>query len=219
MKPDDLMDLHIHTTFSDGYSTPTSVIEAAIAKNLKKISITDHYSTSKPALGSIDELEDYYHVITALKRKFSPQIQISVGIEVDMLSIDSLDLLKSFSWDLILFEYVFTASNWEEMFKKVIKFKQSHKSDCYIGLAHTRFRRVTHSKFEQVMNSIRENEIIIELNTRYKNYLDPWFNYLDDQNWYSIGSDAHSLDRVGDVSEALSFLYNRNIPVNRIIQI
>jgi len=219
MNLDELVDLHIHTTFSDGYSTPTSVIEKAIAKNLKHICITDHYSTSKPALGTRDELENYHQILTELKREFSSKIHVSVGIEVDLLSISSLDMLKTISWDLVLFEYVFTASNWEETFKKVIKFKQCCKSDYNVGLAHTRFSRVTHSKFEHVMNSIRENEIIIELNTRYKNYLDTWFNYLDDQNWYSIGSDAHSLDRVGDVSGALAFLYNRNIPVNRIIDI
>ena len=219
MKPEELIDLHIHTTLSDGYSSPLRVIQTAITKNLKRICITDHYSTTKPALSMIDELEIYHQIIQKLKRKFSDQIQISIGIEVDLLSISSLDALKTIPWDLILFEYVFTSSNWEETFKKVIKFKQDCKSICNVGLAHTRFRRVTHSKFEQVMSSIRENEIIIELNTRYKNYLDPWFNYLDDQNWYSIGSDAHSLDRIGDVSGALSFLYNRNIPVNRIIQI
>ena len=42
---------------------------------------------------------------------------------------------------------------------------------------------------------------------------------LDDQNWYSIGSDAHSLERIGDVKGALSFLYDRDIPVNRIIRL
>ena len=219
MNPEELIDLHIHTTFSDGFSAPINVIQAAIAKNLKHICITDHYSNSKPALNTLDELREYHQIITELKRKFASQIQISVGIEVDLLSISSLDDLKTISWDLILFEYVFAVSNWKENFKNVIKFKQNCKMDPNVGLAHTRFSRVTHSAFDRVMNSIRENKIIIELNTRYQNYLDPWFNYLDDQNWYTIGSDAHSLDRVGDVSGALSFLYNRNIPVNRIIQI
>ncbi|MHA1207032.1 MAG: PHP domain-containing protein [Candidatus Hodarchaeales archaeon] len=219
MNPEELIDLHIHTTFSDGFSAPINVIQTAVAKNLKHICITDHYSNSKPALNTLDELREYHQIITKLKRKFSTQIQISVGIEVDLLSISSLDDLQTIPWDLILFEYVFAVSNWKENFKKVIKFKQNRKSDFYIGLAHTRFSRVTHSEFDQVMTSIRENEIIIELNTRYQNFVDRWFSYLDEQNWYSIGSDAHSLDRIGDVSGALSFLYKRNIPVNRIIQI
>ena len=219
MNPEELIDLHIHTTFSDGFSAPINVIQTAVAKNLKHICITDHYSNSKPALNTLDELREYHQIITKLKRKFSTQIQISVGIEVDLLSISLLDDLQTISWDLILFEYVFAVSSWKENFKKVIKFKQNRKLDLNVGLAHTRFSRVTHSEFDQVMSSIRENEIIIELNTRYQNYLDPWFNYLDDQNWYTIASDAHSLDRVGDVKGALSFLYNRNIPVNRIIRI
>jgi histidinol phosphatase-like PHP family hydrolase len=219
VKPAEVCDLHIHTKYSDGYSTPIEAIQKALTQNLKRICITDHYSNSKPALGRIDELEIYQRDIKALGKKFSDQIQVSVGLEVDLASVDSLEDLKSFSWDLILFEYVFAESRWENSLKKVIKFKQSCKSRCNVGLAHTRFSRVTHSKFEKVMSSIRENDIIIELNTRYQNYLDPWFNYLDDQYWYSIGSDAHSLESIGNVNGALSFLYDRNIPINRIIQL
>jgi histidinol phosphatase-like PHP family hydrolase len=218
MKAEELIDLHIHTSYSDGYSTPLSVIETAITKKLRKICITDHYSYFKPALNSIDGLRNYYHDITELNRKFD-QIDVSVGIEVDLLSINSLENLNTIPWDLILFEYVFASWNWEETFKNIIKFKQICKSDFNIGLAHTRFSRVTHSKAEQIFKSIRENEIIIELNTRYRNYKDSWFSYLDDQNWFSIGSDAHSLEQIGDVNGALSFLYDRDIPVNRIIRL
>ncbi len=218
MKAEELIDLHIHTNYSDGYSTPLSVIKTAVTKKLKRICITDHYSHYKPALNSIDELDNYYQNLTELNRKFA-QIDVSIGIEVDLLSVNSLENLNTIPWDLVLFEYVFIVSDWEETFKNIIKFKHSCKSDINIGLAHTRFSRVTHSKFEQVMSSIRENEIIIELNTRYKNYNDTWFSYLDEDNWYSIGSDAHSLERIGDVGGALSFLSNRDIPVNRIIQL
>ena len=218
MKAEELIDFHLHTNYSDGYSTPLSVIKAAVTKKLKKICITDHYSHYKPALNSIDELNSYYQNLTELNRKFS-QIDVSIGIEVDLLSVNSLENLDNIPWDLVLFEYVFASSNWEETFKNVIKFKQNCKSGFNIGLAHTRFSRVTHSKADQVLRSIRENEIIIELNTRYRNYKDAWFSYLDDQNWYSIGSDAHYLERIGDVKGALSFLYNRDIPVNRIIRL
>ena len=218
MKPEELIDLHIHTTHSDGYSTPLNVIEYAVSKNIKQICITDHYSNSKPALSTENELENYYNDLLELRKKF-PEIFIGIGIEIDLFSISSLDYLNEIPWDLVLFEYVFMVSNWEEMLKTIIKFKRRCKYRCNVGLAHTRFSRVTHSKFNQIFNSIRENELIIELNTRYRNYDDPWFNYLDDQNWFSIGSDAHSIERIGDIKGALSFLYNRNIPVNRIIRL
>ncbi len=39
------VDLHIHTIFSDGSSTVKEVFEAASAKGLKAISITDHDCT------------------------------------------------------------------------------------------------------------------------------------------------------------------------------
>ena len=216
MKSEELVDLHIHTTYSDGYSSALKVIESAITKNLNQICITDHYSQWKPALNTFSDLETYYNDLIELRKKFT-NIRVGIGIEVDLLSVGILDDLFEFPWDLILFEYVFIVSNWEEMFKNIIKLK--HRSECNIGLAHTRFNRITHSKFEQVFTSIRENEIIIELNTRYKNYNDRWFSYLDELNWFSIGSDAHSLEQIGDVGDALSFLDNRDIPVNRIVQL
>lgn len=37
-----MIDLHVHTTASDGQYTPTQIIEKAISKKLKAIAITDH---------------------------------------------------------------------------------------------------------------------------------------------------------------------------------
>ena len=37
-----MIDLHVHTTASDGQYTPTQIIEKASEKNIKVIAITDH---------------------------------------------------------------------------------------------------------------------------------------------------------------------------------
>ena len=37
-----MIDLHIHTTASDGQYTPTQIVEKAASKNIKAIAITDH---------------------------------------------------------------------------------------------------------------------------------------------------------------------------------
>lgn len=37
-----MIDLHVHTTASDGQYTPTQIIQKALSKNLKAIAITDH---------------------------------------------------------------------------------------------------------------------------------------------------------------------------------
>lgn len=41
-----LVDLHIHSTFSDGFLTPQEIVEAAKKKNIEVISITDHDSVN-----------------------------------------------------------------------------------------------------------------------------------------------------------------------------
>lgn len=41
-----MVDLHVHTTFSDGQYTPTQIIKMAVALKMKAIAITDHDSTA-----------------------------------------------------------------------------------------------------------------------------------------------------------------------------
>jgi len=39
-----MIDLHIHSTFSDGTFTPTQIVEEAVKRKVKVISLTDHDS-------------------------------------------------------------------------------------------------------------------------------------------------------------------------------
>ncbi|MFX0210192.1 MAG: PHP domain-containing protein [Candidatus Hodarchaeota archaeon] len=211
------LDFHVHTTFSDGYFSPQDVINTAIEKKIDEICITDHYSTLKPALESFD-LETYYKSLNDLKINHSRELEIFIGLEVDIFSANSFLNLSEFSWDLILFEYVFSVPSWEKVFYQVIDFKKQFP-DYNIGLAHTRFNRVSESKFNFILGKIQEYEIIIELNTHYQNYLDKWFSYLDDAYIYSLGSDAHNLSQIGNIEPALYFLKRQKIPLDRILTI
>ena len=167
-----IRDYHVHTSFSDGYVSPEKIVQAAIDKTVHEICITDHYSYFKPALKH-EDLELYFTTLEELKSTYNNKIKVFIGIEVDLSSIVTFDYLTSFSWDLVLFEYVFNIPEWEQAFTNVLKFRGSNPSLKNIGLAHTRFTRLTHAKFEQVMTGIVENDIIIELNSSYQNYLDP----------------------------------------------
>ncbi len=62
-----MIDLHIHTTFSDGTYTPSEIIDMSLKKGLKIISITDH-----------DTLEG---IISANERAEKERIKIIPGIE------------------------------------------------------------------------------------------------------------------------------------------
>ncbi|MHA1213952.1 MAG: PHP domain-containing protein [Candidatus Hodarchaeales archaeon] len=212
-----LIDYHVHTTFSDGILKPEELIEAGKNVNIEEICITDHYSHSKIALTKND-LSSYFNEILRLKKVNASSIKVFAGIEVDLYSVRDLNPITLYEWDLILFEYVFSLPNWEKKFKEVLKFKKDFP-DYSVGLAHTRFSRLTEIKFNRVFEQIKENEIVIELNTSYQNYRDPWFRYLDDSFWYSIGSDAHSQVNLGDVGPALFFLEQQEISFDRIIQL
>lgn len=44
MSPEKLIDLHMHSTFSDGVHTPTALVDIAVGKSLAAISLSDHDS-------------------------------------------------------------------------------------------------------------------------------------------------------------------------------
>lgn len=60
--------LHIHTNFSDGKFSPTKIIELAIKKNIKYISITDH-----------NTIEAYKNIGESI----NGNLQIITGVEFD----------------------------------------------------------------------------------------------------------------------------------------
>ena len=61
-------DLHIHTTFSDGFSSPQEVVRAAIEKNIDCICVTDHNETKG--------------AVKAMRFGFDKNILVVPGIEV-----------------------------------------------------------------------------------------------------------------------------------------
>lgn len=210
-----IIDYHIHTSFSDGFFSPRDMILAAAERGIQEVCITDHYSNWKPALSNL-VFEEYYTTLNEMRNHESLGTKIFIGIEVDITSIDALYPLQDFQWDLILFEYVFAQSNWEKKFQQVLNFKRKNQN-YKVGLAHTRFTRVSESKIDYVLKKIREFEIIIELNTGYGNYMDSWFSYLDNEFWYSIGSDSHHKQSLGNTAHAINFLKERNISLDNII--
>ncbi len=59
------IDLHTHTTASDGSFTPDELIKAAVKKDLKILSITDHDTID--ALGEIEKIPQNLKFITGVE--------------------------------------------------------------------------------------------------------------------------------------------------------
>lgn len=66
-----MIDLHVHTTASDGQYTPTEIIQKAVQKNLKAIAITDH--------DTIDGLEEAKQEAQKHDIAFIPGIELNIN--------------------------------------------------------------------------------------------------------------------------------------------
>jgi DNA polymerase (family X) len=90
-------DLHMHTNASDGRDTIREMAEAAMARGLKYIAITDH-SKALAMTNGLDDARAMAHVKrireadAEMQREFGGIFRILPGIEVDILADGSLDL-------------------------------------------------------------------------------------------------------------------------------
>lgn len=82
-----MIDLHSHSNFSpDSKSNPEDNIKAAISKNLKFISFTDHIDKfcKQAPKDSIFDIGKYFDKLTYLKEKYKGKIEILIGLELGL---------------------------------------------------------------------------------------------------------------------------------------
>lgn len=83
-----LQDLHTHTTYCDGKHTPEEMIEAAIAKGLRRIGFSGHSPSPRGEdyAMKLDEIADYIAEVRALAKQYEGRIEVLCGIEQDVYS-------------------------------------------------------------------------------------------------------------------------------------
>jgi DNA polymerase (family X) len=86
-------DLHMHTTETDGANTIREMAEAAFARGLKYIAITDH-SKNLAMTNGMDDARALAHIqrIRKVDSEMGGRIRVLPGIEVDILAEGQLDL-------------------------------------------------------------------------------------------------------------------------------
>ena len=81
--------LHTHTTFCDGTVSPDSMVRAAIDKGIAVLGFSGHAHMTGPGEEwsmSVSGSAAYRAAVTQLKRDYSDQIEIALGIEQDVFS-------------------------------------------------------------------------------------------------------------------------------------
>jgi DNA polymerase (family 10) len=87
-----IAELHTHSTWSDGKVTIREMAEAAIARGLKVLAITDHSRSLGIASGlSIEQLWQQRDEIQAVQAKLGDQITLLHGTEMEIKADGSLD--------------------------------------------------------------------------------------------------------------------------------
>ena len=86
-------DLHMHTNATDGRDTIRQMAEAALARGLRYIAITDH-SKNLAMTNGLDDVRALAHIqrIREVDAEMEGRIRVLPGIEVDILGEGQLDL-------------------------------------------------------------------------------------------------------------------------------
>ena len=88
-----LGDVHMHTTATDGHNSIREMAEAAHARGLRYIAITEH-TKNLPMTNGFDEKRALQHLdrIREADQEMEGRIRVFTGIEVDILADGALDL-------------------------------------------------------------------------------------------------------------------------------
>jgi histidinol phosphatase-like PHP family hydrolase/predicted nuclease with RNAse H fold/dephospho-CoA kinase len=128
-----LSDLHLHTAWSDGSASVSTMATAVVASGLKYFAVTDHSRTSKLQGGLTPIL--WLRQANALTLA-SPVCPVLHGIEVDILKDGSLDLPQSLlrAADLVVAS---VHSNWtDEASANTDRLLKAIETGCIDILAH-----------------------------------------------------------------------------------
>ncbi|KPK17937.1 MAG: hypothetical protein AMK69_25295, partial [Nitrospira bacterium SG8_3] len=148
------INLHNHTTFSDGKYPPRTIIETGIEAGLTHIAITDHYMTKKVDSIPYSELVDYSREICDLADEFQDSIHVLCGVEIDACKqrtdFNKMDFEALNTLDFVLFEYV-QNDLWNGMpLWQILGIRNN--LTCPVGLAHNDIgKNFSHSKYEELI--------------------------------------------------------------------
>ncbi|MBY8986457.1 MAG: PHP domain-containing protein [Candidatus Lokiarchaeota archaeon] len=225
------INLHIHSTFSDGKNTIRQIVESALNVNLDYIAITDHFTNSwknwVTKLENTDTIEEYLGEITLCQdylREYKKNLIVFKGLEVDLGS--SLRFIRAHiqasKFDLILFEYLQDVDT-IAFVKNIINFWKRTIRNIdelpIIGLAHFDPSYFIHGNLDILISFLKDYSIYFEFNSSYPSYYsrqnEIFFEKLRENNIpVAIGCDSHSVSSLNNIEEPLEMIKYYNLENN-----
>ncbi|HID60546.1 MAG TPA: PHP domain-containing protein [Hadesarchaea archaeon] len=209
-------DFHIHTYYSDGRSGPLEMVEAAEARDLEAVAITDHgpeLHVGVPREKLVSMLQD----IETARRDAG--IPVYAGIEANVVDGSGrVDIDEEFAKKLDLCIVSIHALG-ELMDPKQVA--REYLARMTKAVTHRKFNVLGHPFFyhqnllpylsrEEIENFVKlmaHRDIAVEVNMKYRGPGDEFLALcLREGVKFSIGSDAHTPRGVGKIDWALSAL-------------
>ncbi len=217
------LNLHIHSTFSDGKDSVRKIVQSALKLNLDYIAITDHFTNSwkdwVSKLKDIDQISEYLGEITECQnyiREYRKNLTVFKGLEIDLGS--SARFIKKniqvSKFDLILFEYLQDVDT-IAFVKNIINFWQRSIRNIgelpIMGLAHLDPSYFIHGNLDILISFLKNYTIYFEFNPSYPSYYsrqnEIFFDKLRDNNIpVAIGCDSHSISSIKNIGEPLEMI-------------
>ncbi len=211
--------LHNHTTFSDGQSSPEQIIKYAIELEMDGIGISDHYETEK--VKSVKDVDLYFEAINELKLKYKDKINVYSALEIDFserTDFKKLDqrsgLIKS-NCDYLLFEYVGHPS-WSTLDPAYFFDLRKEFNPLPVGLAHTFIQRDLLPKLPNLTTRLIQSNVFIELCAGERNLYRGEPNYITSRDflvmnrgmlYFTVASDTHKgKEQIAAAIDAYNFI-------------
>lgn len=236
-------DYHTHTIYSHGKGDIIDNAAVAKQKGLKELGISDH-GFSHPAFGlSKRKLAVMREKIDAAKRDTG--VNVLFGIESNIIGVDGTTDLKQKYYDefdiflagihkFVVYKpsayfSLFVPNLFNSCFKRenVSKSLIKRNTETYINvIKNNPVDVITHLNFccyadaAEVAKAAADYGTYIELNAK-KTHLsdDEIYEVLKTDVKFVIGSDAHTPERVGEISRVEEMIDRLNFPTDRIMNV
>ncbi len=214
-----ISDLHTHTVHSHGTGTVEDNVKAAIEKGLGKIVISDH--GPRHLCYNIKDVDAYLRDIDTMRKKYQSDIEVLSGVELNLLSAQGdVDLPPAYadSFDVKLFGYhklvhYKTLSDKLRMllFKTSSEKAITRNTQAYLNaMDKNKIDIIVHIGYGLPVDILKvarhavKKGVVLEINAKHPEFTVEELKECARMGVkFSIGSDAHSPERVGDFLPAL----------------
>jgi putative hydrolase len=196
-------DFHVHTSYND-HSSPNlniaSAVEYADSIGLKTLAFTEHVRRESNWVDSyVNEIE---------RNNTKRNLKLITGFEAKILRDGSIDCLPRYSADYFIIASFHTIYGNKEIWMNAIKSAIKNPDVNVIGhLAPESTFSLKNEELGEICRLLKEHGKIVELNAKYNRPPLDWvLKFKEYGVRFHLGSDAHSLNEIGEFSRILKLV-------------